>query len=154
MTTYPNREHENADKAARRRAIQAASDLFDYATQLHRQLVGGQVPSPQMIPLQELTANITANLAVLETLRDVREWHAADQADVQERTALGDRTCADCRQHKYAHPLTEGHPHEYSAHPGWRGHDGFAVHRHEMTTGRAQWELMAGDGTPVTVVPQ
>jgi hypothetical protein len=36
--------------------------------------------------------------------------------------------------------LTDGHIHQAGAHPGWLGHDGHPVHRHEMSTGRTEWE--------------
>ena len=36
--------------------------------------------------------------------------------------------------------LTDGHMHPAGAHPGWLGHDGHPVHRHDMSTGRTEWE--------------
>jgi hypothetical protein len=36
--------------------------------------------------------------------------------------------------------LTDGHIHQNGAHPGWLGHDGHPVHRHQMSTGRTEWE--------------
>ena len=36
--------------------------------------------------------------------------------------------------------LTDGHPHEAGLHPGWIGHNGHQVHRHDMVTGRTEWE--------------
>lgn len=38
--------------------------------------------------------------------------------------------------------LTDGHMHPVGAHPGWLGHDGHPVHRHEMSTGRTEWYEM------------
>jgi hypothetical protein len=36
--------------------------------------------------------------------------------------------------------LTDGHAHQAGAHPGWLGHDGHPVHRHEMSTSRTEWQ--------------
>ena len=42
--SYPNREHENADKAARRRAIKALDDIIDDAQTLQRRIARGYEP--------------------------------------------------------------------------------------------------------------
>lgn len=147
MTTYPNREHEQADRAARRRALTAILHLTEELTTLTHRLDDprAQVDGSETQRLTTLTRDLTEHLTILgrsldaiemysslETLRGVREWHAADQAgDVV--MGLG------------------GHAHISGGHAGWKGHDKYAVHRH-LSTG-IEWELHAGDGTPVTVVP-
>jgi hypothetical protein len=80
--TYPNREHENADKAAARRALAALAAIEDQVAVLrakieHRNYIYGS-------DTNQITDNaraLTEHLAILETLRDVREWHAADTAE-------------------------------------------------------------------------
>lgn len=44
---------------------------------------------------------------------------------------------------------TDGHPHRdgQSWHPGWKGHDGYAVHRHS-SDGRTEWEKPAQELLP------
>jgi hypothetical protein len=82
MPEYPNREHETADRRARRRALDALTVMIESAQHLARDLNGWkdvELERAQVFP--ELAAKVTANLAMLETLRDVREWHAADVAE-------------------------------------------------------------------------
>jgi len=84
---YPNREHRNADKAARRRARSALNDIAQHVAYLHRQL---DLDSPSLDedsaqPLAEKTRALTGHLARLGQLRDAREWHAADQAEKEPR---------------------------------------------------------------------
>jgi len=82
MTTYPNREHERADKAARRRAITALDDIIADARMLQRRLEGDGYAlggsDVQNIVSKAVAAAV--QFSALETLSDVREWHAADQA--------------------------------------------------------------------------
>ncbi len=79
MTEYPNREHENTEKAARRRATDALGIMIIDAQDLARKLTGWKdVDAQDAQRFHELSGKVTANLAILETLRDVREWHAAD----------------------------------------------------------------------------
>lgn len=79
MTDYPNRKHESADKAARRRAETALADLAGEAALLRRALKGGRnVDGLDVRRLSELMLSLTRDLSVIGTLRDVREWHAAD----------------------------------------------------------------------------
>lgn len=83
MTGYPNREHRNASLAAHRRAIAALHELEAAARTLaHRLSDSGTyyVDASSASGLHEQAAKVTANFAVLETLRDVREWDAADKA--------------------------------------------------------------------------
>jgi hypothetical protein len=83
-TRYPNREHQVADQGARRRSLTALDDLIDAASVLHRRLTDGQVPyGSDAERLQSSLTKLTVSLAALETLRDVREWDAADQVPVQ-----------------------------------------------------------------------
>lgn len=84
MTTYPSREHENADKAARRRAEAALAELAGEAALLRRALKDGhKLDGDDTQRLADLVRSATVNLSVLGTLRDVREWHAADQAEAK-----------------------------------------------------------------------
>lgn len=80
--SYPNREHENADKAARRRAIKALDDIIDDAQTLQRRIARGYEPHGTDAQRRADKAVASAvNFAFLEQLRDVREWHAADLAE-------------------------------------------------------------------------
>jgi hypothetical protein len=83
MTAYPNREHENADNAARRRALAALRDIAEDAENLRGRIERGY--EPHGTDADRFTAKsvkLALNLSVMETLRDVREWHAADVAEV------------------------------------------------------------------------
>jgi citrate lyase beta subunit len=82
---YPNREHANADKAARRRAISALDSIEANARALARRIEDGSY-EPHGEDAQrfaEATVKVAVNLGALETLRDVREWHAADEAEAR-----------------------------------------------------------------------
>jgi hypothetical protein len=82
MPEYPNKEHETADRRARRRAVDALGIMITDAQRLARHLNGGNdVMTEDGQRFAELSAKVTANLAALETLHDVREWHAADVAE-------------------------------------------------------------------------
>jgi hypothetical protein len=79
---YPNREHERADKAARR-ALQAVDDITEQLALLRRTL---DVPDRRVDAdtgqgLAEQVRKLTGFLAEMGTLYDVREWHAADRAE-------------------------------------------------------------------------
>lgn len=78
---YPNREHANADKAARRRAFQALADIEREVTFLRRRIEGDVADGDDTSTLNQRAADITRHMSVLESFRDVREWHAADQAE-------------------------------------------------------------------------
>lgn len=132
MTEYPNREHANADKAARRRAITALGNLITDAQAMAKRLndPDATIYMEDGRRFQDSSDRAAAELTRLETLREVREWHAAD----------------------FPPAVTEGHPHGgLGPHPDWKGHNDYAVHRHNMTNGRAEW-LTRGDGTPVTTL--
>jgi siroheme synthase (precorrin-2 oxidase/ferrochelatase) len=80
---YPNREHENADRAARRRAISALTSMSDEAMEFAAKLQAG-VSTPYASDAQKFqhwTSQLLENLTILETLREVREWRAADEAE-------------------------------------------------------------------------
>jgi hypothetical protein len=81
MTTYPNREHQAADQAAMRRALKALTDIKGEAEDLHLRLSRDQrVDADDAQTITGKVRDLIGYLAELATLRDVREWHAADQA--------------------------------------------------------------------------
>lgn len=82
MTAYPNKEHANADRAARRRALEALAELTSEAALLRRALAAGgrDLDGDDTQVLAGLVRKLTRDLSVLGTLRDVREWHEADEA--------------------------------------------------------------------------
>jgi len=75
---YPNREHEKEEKSARRRALRHLDDLIYSAGNLQRQLNAGHQDFSGTAQLYHSIRQVADNLVILETLRDVREWHAAD----------------------------------------------------------------------------
>lgn len=82
VTSYPNREHEQADKTARQQAIEALDAIAGDAAVLRRRLAKGTYAD--VSDAQSLVAKaveVTRRLAVPDTLGRVREWHAADQAE-------------------------------------------------------------------------
>jgi hypothetical protein len=81
MTAYPNREHENEDRTARQQAIEALDALAGDAAILRRRLSNGTYAD--VTDAESLIAKagqVAHRLAVLDTLRQVREWHAAGTA--------------------------------------------------------------------------
>ena len=81
MTDYPNREHEIADKAAKRRAIRALDEIVNEAGILRRKLDNAAwVDGDDTQILTDRTRELTKNLAILGALDEVRDWHAADVA--------------------------------------------------------------------------
>jgi hypothetical protein len=81
VTDYPNREHRREDETARRQAMAGLQDIIDDARTLERRLANGtytDVSDAQTLVAK--AAEVTRRLAVLDTLRLVREWHAADEA--------------------------------------------------------------------------
>jgi hypothetical protein len=81
VTEYPNREHANADKAARRRALQALADIEAEVAFLRRRIANEVADGDDTSTLAMRAADVTRQLARLEALRDVREWHAADSKE-------------------------------------------------------------------------
>ena len=122
MTDYPNKEHANADKAARRRALKALSDLIDEASLLKAGLEATDPPhnlfASDARRLAALSLSVSENLSIAETLRDVREWHEAgkaeaamsaemDKAEADEngvRSYSGQRSCLYCK-HRARHDV-------------------------------------------------
>jgi hypothetical protein len=76
---YPNREHENAVNSATRRALSALDAISENVDLIRGKLAAGTVDARY---LQEQAGRMFEYLTTLETLRDVRDWHAADLADV------------------------------------------------------------------------
>ena len=84
MTTidHPNREHGNADRAAKRRALTALNSIADEVKMLIRSLETDTTPDPSAARrIADGSTSVAINLAAMEVLSDVREWHAADIAD-------------------------------------------------------------------------
>lgn len=81
VTAYPNREHKNADGTARERAEAALNCIEGEVMIIRRRIADGADASHDVQILADAVRRLTHTLAVLETLRDVREWHAADQAE-------------------------------------------------------------------------
>lgn len=81
---YPNHEHKKADEAARRRALKALDNIQDSVTILRRRLTGigssVNVEGADGHGLAGDVQDLSVHLAILEALRDVREWDAAERA--------------------------------------------------------------------------
>jgi hypothetical protein len=80
--TYPNREHENTVNSATRRALSALDAISENVDLIRGKLAAGTVDAADARYLQEQAGRMFEYLTTLETLRDVRDWHAADLADV------------------------------------------------------------------------
>jgi hypothetical protein len=113
MAEYPNREHENADKAARRRALHALREIETSVGILRRRLQDDKAEpdGDDTQRIASLVRDLTQHHAVLGALRDVREWHVADQAEKAEsgqakyaampsdaRPYAGQRHCLFCAE--------------------------------------------------------
>ena len=82
MTTYPNREHEAADRAARRRTLNTLEAIVSEAALIRQRVDNGRpVDGDNTQMLSSLVRGLTGYLAELGTLRDVREWDAADKRE-------------------------------------------------------------------------
>ena len=81
MTDYPNLEHENADKAAKRRASKALTDIAFEITILSRRLEADAADGDDTNILSDRVRQLTQHLSTLAALREVREWHALDKAE-------------------------------------------------------------------------
>jgi|GEM_PF-2976442 len=79
-TGYPNREHQNADQAARRRALKALDDMYSEVEILRQRIQRGRVDGDDTQRIASLARDITQHVSVLGALGEVREWHAADVA--------------------------------------------------------------------------
>jgi hypothetical protein len=85
---YPNREHGNADRAAKRRALTALNSIIENAQLLVRALETDTALDPGASRrIADGAVSVAINLSALETLSDVREWHAADVADAATQAA-------------------------------------------------------------------
>lgn len=79
MTYYPGREHEDADAATRHIALNALDGIVTQATALHQALESGEDAAPaESQSIGGLVVILTAQLAILSTLRKVRQWETAD----------------------------------------------------------------------------
>ncbi len=125
MTTYPNREHENADRAAMRRALHALSGIEGEVRDLRLKLSRDQrVDADEAQVITGHVRALTGYLAELGILRDVREWHAIDKADANRFRCEGCGAIltedSQVEDHKARHGLvinTGPGPHA-----GWREH--------------------------------
>jgi len=81
VTAYPNREHANADRAARRRALIALSDIEREVAFLRKRVENDLADGDDTSTLTQRAAEVTRQMAVLGTLREAREWHEAGRAD-------------------------------------------------------------------------
>lgn len=97
---YSNREHQNADQAARRRALTAIDHMKQELSSLERRITysGTHVDASETQRLASLVRDLTEYLAVQETLREVREWDAADQAEAAANLAGEPRGVQDVVQ--------------------------------------------------------
>lgn len=81
---FPNREHEVADKAARRRALRAIEDLEAELKLVRQRLELGaasRVDADTVQSISDYARRIVGHAAELGVLYDVREWHATDVAE-------------------------------------------------------------------------
>jgi hypothetical protein len=85
-TLYMGREHEQADHAARRRAVTSLDNIIEQADILRRRLIEGQlgIDGSYGRAILESSARLPEHLSALEILERVREWHAADQAEIEQ----------------------------------------------------------------------
>lgn len=81
MTTYPNREHKNADSAARRRALRALGDIENEILVLRRRIDAGTADGDDAQIMTDRVREVVKNISILGALREVREWDAADKAE-------------------------------------------------------------------------
>lgn len=87
MTDFPNREHQRADEAARRRALNALNLIKHKADELQRRLQMGpeyRLDADDAQGLGDNVQRLSGFLGELGTLYDVRQWHAADLDDASE----------------------------------------------------------------------
>ena len=86
MTDYPNREHGNADGAARTRALKALDDIMAEVGYLRAKLGRESRPRVDAGDAEVLNRKVfvlAGSLAELDTLHNVREWDAADRAQAE-----------------------------------------------------------------------
>lgn len=81
MSTYPNREHQKADEAAKRRALKALDDIEAEAKLLRRVISDNRrVDGDDSRAIAGIVRDLTVHLSILGALYEVREWDAADKA--------------------------------------------------------------------------
>ena len=80
MTAYPNREHQNADALVRGRALAALDHMADEVVILRARIVREAADSDDTRQIASLARDITQHVSILGALREVREWHALDEA--------------------------------------------------------------------------
>jgi len=83
MSDYPNREHQNADAAARRRALAALDHMVNEAEILRQRIERRQADGDDTQRIANLARDITQHVSILGVLREVREWHAIDQTETR-----------------------------------------------------------------------
>ena len=81
---YPNREHKNADEAARRRAMAVLDHLVNEAGIMRKRIEGDRVDGDDSQRIASLARDLTQHIAILGALREVREWDALDRAETAE----------------------------------------------------------------------
>lgn len=83
-TIYPSREHGNADKAARRRALAAVDGIVDGALAIRKEVERGiRVDADDAQGLADNFRKLVGHLAEIGTLHDVRERDAAGRATAE-----------------------------------------------------------------------
>ena len=101
MTTYPNREHRSLDMQARQRARRALLAIAEDAEAIRRRLndPAAYIDSSDTRRMAEEVATLAGQLNTLEVLRQVRQWHAADEQEkAAEGGPAGSWACVQCRQ--------------------------------------------------------
>lgn len=85
-----SREHGNAERAAKRRALKQIDMIVERAITLESALrKNASVYGSDGRSLADMVNVLTENLAILETLGDVREWAKADEQEADgEATGL------------------------------------------------------------------
>lgn len=83
MTDYPNREHQTLERSARRRAAHLLGQMEAQAKVLRAKVASDHsyVDAADAGWAQEMAGKLREQLTIIETLREVREWHKADVAD-------------------------------------------------------------------------
>jgi hypothetical protein len=84
---YPNRESFQAANNARRRALSALQTLEENAGALRERIENGYAPyGTDALRFSHSATQAAAEMAIMETLRDMLEWHAADKAEEKKKT--------------------------------------------------------------------
>jgi len=97
MTGYPNREHQNKDQAARKNALHILGNIRAEVSIIEDRLKGRSPIHMEGLDVQVLASSVrdlTIALTTLETLREVRQWHEADEQEKQGEWQPGDTIAA------------------------------------------------------------